>query len=691
MSLGNPYIIDRPLTEGDPIAARYPLLVRVAQALRRGQPFTFIYGAARMGKTTFLRQLAHELSSECTVVEVNWLWPEGGGAEAAIQELRSKLTASLNAVLGHTEESLATGLEAAKGQRIVVLVDGLTVGDLCREAGTAFVSAWQEWLRSMPKVNFAVTVDGAPQGDLLRNAVAASLPYVVLEALTLEETEDLLLRPVRGRLNYDFEAVRRIWQVSGGQPFLVQLFGYTLFLARTGHGRVAVHDVEKAIPSVVDAAGPVMERMWQTCSPRTQVLLSVSNELRGRHGILTLRDLRDTARQQGIELTIPDIEASLSALLAGGVLRRLGADSYALCSDVFRLWLAQYKTLSQTMEQLKSQKQFLAPRSAGMSRLLRWSTLAAWLAGAALFVGVIWLWNARGAAKRSAIGTLPTATPPVMAVRTPLVVGPALGYIVYQAKDQPDADWEIWVMRGDGTDPKRLTTSPADDTCPTWSADGKSIVFVSERDGNKEIYIMKADGTQQVNLTHDSAEDWTPACSPDGTSIAFSSYRDGNWEIYVMGVDGSNPKRLTHSNGADLAPSWSPDSKRIAFSSNRDGNWEIYVMDRDGKGVQRLTADQATDFNPAWSPDGTTIAFESYRDGDMEIYWMAADGSNPSDISDDHYSNEHAPAWARSGTRLLYHSNRDGGWDIFSMKPDGTEKTNLTLSSAFEQNPKWHE
>jgi len=70
---------------------------------------------------------------------------------------------------------------------------------------------------------------------------------------------------------------------------------------------------------------------------------------------------------------------------------------------------------------------------------------------------------------------------------------------------------------------------------------------------------------------------------------------------------------------------------------------------------------------------------------------MAIDGSDQRNISNDPYSDEHGPAWARDGTNLLYFSNRDGGGDILSVRPDGTEKSNLTVSSALEQGPEWHE
>ncbi len=691
MSLGNPYVVDRPLDEGDPLAARHRLLVEVVQAVRRGRQLLLVYGSARMGKTTFLHQLAADLSPEFTVMSVDWSWPQGSEAEAAMQDLRARIATGLGTALRQSMTDLAAALDAVRDQRVAIHVDGLRAADLCREAGGQFMAEWQEWLRSRPRVHLVLTVDGSADGAALCNPLVGALPYVELKGLTLEETEELLLRPARGRLAYNYDAVRRIWRLSSGHPYLVQLFGQTLFCARSGHGRVQIHDAEQAVQGVVDASDPVMERIWQSCSPEAQVLLAVSNELRGRHGVLTVRDLQNAALQCGLEFPAPAIETALSASLTVGALRRLSAEGYALYADVFRQWLAQRKPLPQVLDTLRQERRSLPARVLKAPRTVRWSTIGAWLAGIALLVAVVALWSMRGAAERRVAGLSPTTTPTAFAMQQTPVLGPALGRIAYMAKEKPDATGDIWVMRGDGSDPRRLTDDPANDMSPTWSPDGKSIAFVSERDGNKEIYVMKADGTQQINLTHHPADDGTPAWSPDGVSIAFSSYRDGNWELYVMDAGGSNPKRLTQHNAADLAPSWSPDGKKIVFQSNRDGNWELYGIGRDGTGLERLTSDAATDSAPAWSPDGSAIVFETYRDGDMEIYWMSADGSDQRDISNDHYSNDHGPAWARDGTRLLYYSNRDGGWDIYSMKPDGTEKSNLTLSPAQEQGPVWHE
>ena len=171
--------------------------------------------------------------------------------------------------------------------------------------------------------------------------------------------------------------------------------------------------------------------------------------------------------------------------------------------------------------------------------------------------------------------------------------------------------YEIYVMDADGSNPQNLTNDLNDDKYPSWSPDGKRIIFSSERDGHfrgeagitSEIYVMDADGGNQQKLTNNRQNDWDPSWSPDGGHIAFVSDRKGDWEnleIYVMDADGGNQQKLTNNRGYDGAPSWSPDGKRIAFTSERDENWGIYVMDTDGGNLQNLTNNRHSDVNPAW-------------------------------------------------------------------------------------------
>ena len=81
----------------------------------------------------------------------------------------------------------------------------------------------------------------------------------------------------------------------------------------------------------------------------------------------------------------------------------------------------------------------------------------------------------------------------------------------------------------------------------------------STRDGNAEIYVMRADGSDVRRLTNDSASDASPTWSPDGSAIAFVSDRDGTRDLYVMRPDGQGLTRLTVGAGVTKdVPRWAP-------------------------------------------------------------------------------------------------------------------------------------
>jgi TolB protein len=100
-----------------------------------------------------------------------------------------------------------------------------------------------------------------------------------------------------------------------------------------------------------------------------------------------------------------------------------------------------------------------------------------------------------------------------------------------------------------------MTSNPADDS-PSWSPNGKQIVFQSKRDGNREIYIMNDDGSGQTRLTNTPADENYFSLSPDGKHIIFSdnSSEDINY-INVMNIDGTEQTRLTNT-GKDWNPFW---------------------------------------------------------------------------------------------------------------------------------------
>jgi TolB protein len=109
----------------------------------------------------------------------------------------------------------------------------------------------------------------------------------------------------------------------------------------------------------------------------------------------------------------------------------------------------------------------------------------------------------------------------------------------------------------------------ANEKDPAWSPDGKHIAFTSDRHSftndegldtlNTEIYVMNADGTNQTRLTHHMSWDEFPTWSPDGKHIVFIASVDvADWEVFRMDADGSNPANLTNNPANDVVPDWSP-------------------------------------------------------------------------------------------------------------------------------------
>ena len=223
-----------------------------------------------------------------------------------------------------------------------------------------------------------------------------------------------------------------------------------------------------------------------------------------------------------------------------------------------------------------------------------------------------------------------------------------------------------------------------------WSHDGKSICFAAiVLDSGKyvnfrwEIYTMKFDGSDLKKVTENNFNDMWPSFSQDDKSIYFQSDREGNQEIYCMDMDGSNVKRITDNSGADNYPVCSPDGKKILFTSSRDGNQELYVMNINGTEIFRLTQTEHNEFNPSWSPDGKEIVY-FYENGDHkdQIYICNSDGTNSLNITNDTMNNIY-PEFYLDGSSIIYQSSGLKDKNLCSINLIGLNKTILSKSAGF--------
>lgn len=222
-------------------------------------------------------------------------------------------------------------------------------------------------------------------------------------------------------------------------------------------------------------------------------------------------------------------------------------------------------------------------------------------------------------------------------------------------------DGRIWTAKSDGTDRKPITRGPG--LSPTWSPDGRRIVFRRISPGSSDIWIVDADGAHERRLTR-GGESWSPTFSPDGRTIAYSSDRTGTQSIHVMAADGSGDRDLTGPQEGEY-PAWSPDGGRLAFASHARSSYDIYVMRTDGSRRRNLTPGPSYDMYPAWSPDGRLIAFASDRgvpagNGDLvqqEIYTVTPAGRGLRNLTRTPTVAEGFPAWLPDGRLSFVRGN----------------------------------
>jgi dipeptidyl aminopeptidase/acylaminoacyl peptidase len=224
----------------------------------------------------------------------------------------------------------------------------------------------------------------------------------------------------------------------------------------------------------------------------------------------------------------------------------------------------------------------------------------------------------------------------------------------------------IWIVPAAGGNSLQLTQS-GHDSSPVWSPDGKTLAFLSSREGTSQVFLLSMDGGEAHALMHLSTGADIVKWSPDGKTIAFTSSvypdckddacnsaRDAEKEknkvkahvaeqllyrhwthwnegkrshLFVVPVDaGSAPRDLTPGANYDVPPderggpediNFSPDGKEICFTAVTDKveaistNGDLFIVPVSGGEAKRITTQPGFDGNPVYSPDGKYIAYHA--------------------------------------------------------------------------------
>lgn len=244
---------------------------------------------------------------------------------------------------------------------------------------------------------------------------------------------------------------------------------------------------------------------------------------------------------------------------------------------------------------------------------------------------------------------------------------------------------------GKGSTSVRLTNSAEAENYPSWSPDGKRLVYARDYDGSA-IYVLNVDGSKYARLSPMHGMDVTPSWSPDGTKIIYSHLRSAPQpnkppltDIRVMNSDGTGDHAILANVIFAVEPRWSVNDRIVFMSLMHGGMLDIYTMNADGTDLRQLTTSQGNNGDPVWSPDGSLISFGSDREGGdkVNIFAMRADGSEVTQLT--HFGPPYEAGdtnWSSDGKKIAFEYDISGKKqsdpnaiaEVWTMNADGSDQ-----------------
>jgi TolB protein len=159
---------------------------------------------------------------------------------------------------------------------------------------------------------------------------------------------------------------------------------------------------------------------------------------------------------------------------------------------------------------------------------------------------------------------------------------------------------DLYVCDADGSNLKRLTKSPQDESSPCWSPDGRWICYAAKDKEHRTLCkISPSGGAAQTIPTGGMPSPTEPDWSPDGKWIAFTTQYRSGFQICVVPAEGGTAVSLVE--GED--PSWAPNSRTLAYARRRGGHYVLSLLDvptKQYKDVSRISG-ISSQSQPSWA------------------------------------------------------------------------------------------
>lgn len=258
--------------------------------------------------------------------------------------------------------------------------------------------------------------------------------------------------------------------------------------------------------------------------------------------------------------------------------------------------------------------------------------------------------------------------------------------LVFEKESEGNRD--LYVVPAAGGTPRRLTSDPATDGLPRWTADGRHVAFTSNRTGNWQLYTVPAEGGETRRVRTNAHTEWQADEAPDGRTLAFLSNQDGPESLWLLDrASGAARLLVRHGRRSILGnPHWSRDGARIVFSSNvRDGH-QVWLADAASGEARRVSPVGGCE--PRFRPDGRAVAYvgrRARRDRSLVLEHDLATGTER--ILVDWPGLNYDPVYSPDGSEIAFASTVTGGYEIYRLRLSDGRSWRVTFGGGDARYP----
>ena len=246
---------------------------------------------------------------------------------------------------------------------------------------------------------------------------------------------------------------------------------------------------------------------------------------------------------------------------------------------------------------------------------------------------------------------------------------------------------DVWVMKPTGRGIRQITKIPGEALSPTWSLDGRFIVFSHIDDRSHALGVWDRNSGQVQRIRFPGNTVIGPVFAPDNkVAVALSQGR--NPDIYQLNHSFKVERTLEANNSINVSPSFDGSGSKMAFTSSRLGGPQIFMKDLSTGSVARVSREGSYNTEPSLSRDGALIVYTRLTDAGQRIFVQDLRSGQERQITFGPGSDEQ-PSFAPDSYFIAFASSRGGARQLYLTTRHGGEPSRLNTGGGDTSFPRW--